>query len=92
MGFASVTGVASIQGLGGNDAIIGSASADLIDGGSGNDTLNGGGGADVILGGSGNDALAGGAADEPRRSPLMWATRDEDGPLPAQYAENQWPF
>ena len=44
----------------GNDSIIGSDDADVIDGFEGNDTLDGRGGADLIHGGAGNDRLVGG--------------------------------
>ena len=60
----SVTNVAAIQGLGGNDTIKGSNQADVIDGGSGNDTLEGNGGDDKLLGGSNNDKLLGGAGND----------------------------
>jgi Ca2+-binding RTX toxin-like protein len=46
-----------IQGLGGNDALGGSAGADKIEGGEGDDLLVGGGGADELLGGAGDDII-----------------------------------
>ncbi|MBP7000029.1 peroxidase family protein [Amaricoccus sp.] len=55
--FTSMTNVASIRGLGGNDTIRGSASADSLFGGGGNDTLDGRGGGDEFTGGSGNDTF-----------------------------------
>jgi VCBS repeat-containing protein len=62
--FATVTGVTAIEGLGGNDRIVGTVGGDLIDGGTGNDTLNGGGGNDTMLGGAGNDLIDGGEGDD----------------------------
>ncbi len=47
----------TINGLGGNDTLTGSASGDAIYGGSGNDTLDGAGGADTLYGGIGNDVF-----------------------------------
>lgn len=46
----------------GNDRIIGSADADVLDGGSGDDQLSGGGGADAITGGAGSDTIYGGTS------------------------------
>jgi len=45
----------NLQGLGGNDTLVGSSVSDTLDGGAGNDLLQGGGGADVLYGGAGND-------------------------------------
>ncbi|MDK2127267.1 hypothetical protein PZA18_24835, partial [Chitinimonas sp. DQS-5] len=42
-------------GVAGNQNLIGSSDADLLDGGAGNDTLDGGAGNDALLGGFGND-------------------------------------
>ena len=47
-GFATVTNLASVLGLAGNDTLVGS---------SGNDTLNGGSGVDTVRGGAGNDTI-----------------------------------
>nr|WP_246346968.1 calcium-binding protein [Sphingomonas jinjuensis] len=44
-----------MQGLSGDDYLLGFAGSDLLDGGTGNDTLHGGAGADVLSGGLGND-------------------------------------
>ncbi|PIT71419.1 calcium-binding protein, partial [Limnohabitans sp. JirII-31] len=44
-----------INGLGGNDTLIGGNQDDVIDGGAGNDTLTGGTGNDTLTGGYGND-------------------------------------
>lgn len=52
-------GTVKINGGAGNDRIVGSYRADLIDGGSGNDTLQGGLGNDTISGGSGYDGISG---------------------------------
>jgi Ca2+-binding RTX toxin-like protein len=48
-----------INGLGGNDTIVGGTAADTMDGGDGNDSLQGGGGADLIFGGAGSDIING---------------------------------
>jgi Ca2+-binding RTX toxin-like protein len=44
-------------GVGGNDTLIGTSRADLLDGGDGNDTLDGGSAGDVMAGGGGNDTF-----------------------------------
>ncbi len=59
----------AINGLGGDDVIIGSAlAADAIqfhaDGGDGNDVINGGAGNDTLLGGAGDDVLNGGPGQD----------------------------
>ena len=59
----------AINGLGGDDAIIGSGlAADAIqfqaDGGDGNDVINGGAGNDTLLGGAGDDILNGGPGQD----------------------------
>lgn len=64
---ATLTNIAGIFGLDGNDTITGSAGADIVIGGAGNDTLSGGNGNDVFryLGGDeGFDALNGGAGTD----------------------------
>ena len=55
-----------LEGLGGDDSLIGDNSAlffgdDTLDGGSGNDTLDGGLGNDLFIGGTGNDSIDGGS-------------------------------
>jgi Ca2+-binding RTX toxin-like protein len=59
-----------INGLGGNDTLVGGTGidniaggdgADRIDGSDGNDVLTGGDGNDILLGNDGNDTLSGGA-------------------------------
>ena len=57
-----MTGVASIQGLGGNDSITGSHGADTILGGNGIDRIDGNGGADIVSGNAGNDNFFVGAS------------------------------
>ncbi|MCZ8373930.1 MAG: cadherin domain-containing protein [Beijerinckiaceae bacterium] len=66
---ATLTNIAGIYGMAGNDTITGSAVADIIIGGDGNDTLNGGNGDDIfryqdasegfdnVNGGAGHDIL-----------------------------------
>ena len=51
-----------LQGLGGNDSILGNSGNDKLDGGTGDDELDGGAGADHLLGGDGNDYLRDGDA------------------------------
>jgi autotransporter-associated beta strand protein len=58
-GFAKDGMLLRIYGGDGNDTLLGSRYADLLDGGTGNDILNGGGGDDTLLGGAGNDGLSG---------------------------------
>ncbi len=55
------SGFVILNGLGGNDTILGSAFNDTLFGGDGNDVITGGAGIDVISGGIGNDAISGGA-------------------------------
>jgi Ca2+-binding RTX toxin-like protein len=56
----TLTGVAGIEGVGGDDFIVAGNAADSISGGAGNDTIYGQGGADTIDGGDGDDLLVGG--------------------------------
>lgn len=55
--FASVIEVAAVRAGSGNDALFGSAAADVFDGVAGNDTLDGGYGSDRLTGGTGNDTF-----------------------------------
>ena len=48
-----------MEGLDGNDQILGRDGDDIIDGGAGNDTLDGGAGVDVVKGGAGDDTIIG---------------------------------
>lgn len=50
--------------LGGNDRIVGSSDAEVINGNRGNDTINGGGGNDTLYGGKENDFLDGGDGND----------------------------
>jgi Ca2+-binding RTX toxin-like protein len=55
----------TIVGTDGNDALSGTANADVILGLGGDDTIDGGGGRDVVCAGDGNDTIQGGlGADE----------------------------
>ena len=45
----------TINGLGGDDTLIGGLTGDKINGGAGNDLIVGGPGADILVGGTGND-------------------------------------
>jgi Ca2+-binding RTX toxin-like protein len=57
-------GSTNIQGLGGNDVLLGGQGRDKIEGGDGDDYIQGGAGADDLQGGLGNDFVRGqGAAD-----------------------------
>ena len=53
----SATLTITINGVDGNESLVGSAAADTIAGGNGDDTIDGGGGADDLSGGNGNDAF-----------------------------------
>ncbi len=46
-----------IHGTGGDDYLVGTATAEVIVGGAGDDTISGGGGADTLDGGAGDDTL-----------------------------------
>lgn len=54
----------SVNALGGNDTVYGSAYTDFLIGGAGNDTLYGNAGNDTLIGGSGNDVNFGGSGDD----------------------------
>ncbi|WP_193371565.1 type I secretion C-terminal target domain-containing protein [Pelagibius marinus] len=60
----TITGVADsttgllLEGLGGDDVLLGSDEADTLDGGAGDDLLNGGAGDDVLTGGADADTFA----------------------------------
>lgn len=61
----SVTDFGFVDGAGGNDTIIGSATVGMeLRGGSGNDTITGGAGEDRIIGGAGVDVLDGGNGND----------------------------
>jgi len=55
----------TVNGLGGDDTILGGDGIDIINGGAGNDSITAGDGVDLITGGAGNDiiVLSGGEAD-----------------------------
>jgi hypothetical protein len=53
-----------LQGLAGNDTLIGGFLTDLLDGGDGHDVLTGSGGADTLIGGPGLDFLDGGEGND----------------------------
>lgn len=56
-GTVTTTGI-NVDGMGGNDSMVGGSGADTLTGGSGNDTLAGGTGADQIDAGTGDDIIA----------------------------------
>jgi len=53
-----------LEGLDGNDLLIGSSDRDVLKGGDGDDTLRGEDGDDVLRGNAGNDTLSGGKGDD----------------------------
>jgi microcystin-dependent protein len=53
----------TINGLGGDDYLVGGSGKDTLNGGDGNDYLNGGAGVDLLNGGVGNDVLDGSNGD-----------------------------
>jgi Ca2+-binding RTX toxin-like protein len=55
---------ATVNGLGGNDNLLGFDGVDILNGGLGDDTLTGGDGGDTLIGSSGNDSLSGRAGDD----------------------------
>lgn len=62
--FAIESGPNSIDGLDGDDIILGGDLADLLLGNNGDDTINGGAGDDVISGDSGNDSIQGSSGND----------------------------
>ena len=61
---ATLLNIENVSGGYGNDTIIGSAAANVLDGFVGNDSIDGGAGNDTVLGGDGNDTLAGGDGND----------------------------
>ena len=59
-----LTGIENVTGGQGNDLLVGSAAANVLDGGNGDDVLRGEAGNDTLSGGAGNDTLAGGAGND----------------------------
>jgi Ca2+-binding RTX toxin-like protein len=57
-------GMAVLEGLGGNDTLIGGAANDFLQGGSGNDLILGNDGNDLLRGHDGNDTLRGGNGND----------------------------
>ena len=55
---------ASLEGLGGNDTLLGGDGGGYLIGGDGNDSIVGGASADALWGGTGTDTLAGGVGDD----------------------------
>ncbi len=56
--------IAGIEGLAGDDSIVGSDGNDVINGGPGSDIIEGGDGNDTIFGGTGTDLVDGGEGDD----------------------------
>ena len=63
-GLSSISGLAFVDGGGGDDILTGSNLADDLRGGAGNDTLIGLAGNDILSGGAGNDMLSGGDGND----------------------------
>ena len=61
---ANATLDSDLQGLAGNDTIVGGAGDDILSGGDDNDTILGGGGNDNLDGGAAVDSLAGGTGND----------------------------
>ena len=61
---AAFGGTVVLNGLAGNDALLGGNANDTLDGGAGDDALDGRGGNDTLLGGDGNDTLSGGPGED----------------------------
>ncbi|MBI1311873.1 hypothetical protein GC176_11320 [bacterium] len=57
-------GMAVLEGLDGNDTLIGGAADDFLQGGNGNDLILGNGGNDLLRGHDGNDTLRGGSGND----------------------------
>jgi Ca2+-binding RTX toxin-like protein len=57
-------GAAALNGLGGNDTLLGGAGDDILHGGLGNDTLTAGEGNDELWGDAGVDVMQGGAGND----------------------------
>ena len=60
----TVSNIASVNGLAGQDELTGTPNADTLIGAAGADTLTGLGGPDVLDGGAGNDTMNGGAGND----------------------------
>ena len=56
--------ISVLEGLGGDDTLLGAARGDRLFGGDGNDYLDGNGGNDWLIGGEGDDQLNGGEGDD----------------------------
>lgn len=54
----------SVNAMGGDDTVYGSAYYDILQGGTGNDTMYGNGGDDALVGQAGNDQLYGGSGND----------------------------
>ncbi|HEY8381126.1 MAG TPA: right-handed parallel beta-helix repeat-containing protein [Microvirga sp.] len=63
-GLVKVGALTFVDGMSGNDRLVGTAVANDLRGGSGADTITGGGGSDTVTGGGGADQLSGGAGDD----------------------------
>jgi peroxidase len=62
--FAEATGIVRINGLAGNDTVVGRNGADTLLGGTGADSIRGGAGNDSVTGGAGNDTIEGGTGND----------------------------
>lgn len=83
MDVSTFSGLALLQGLGGNDSLTGGAGGGVMVGGAGDDQLTGAAGDDLMIGGAGADRLTGSAGDD-----IMVAgatTRDYNPKNPTDY-------
>jgi Ca2+-binding RTX toxin-like protein len=78
--FTGIFDVANeMQGLAGNDTLVGGSLGDTLDGGTGNDTLDGGAGNDTFYDAGGADTVYGGEGDDLIRTTLAWEQNRYDG-------------
>lgn len=73
LGSTTTCGNGLLDGLAGDDTLIGGSGNDVLLGGSGNDSLDGGDGGDTLSGDLGNDTLFGGGGDD-----FLWDNVGDD--------------
>ncbi|MFO0902446.1 MAG: hypothetical protein U0939_05560 [Pirellulales bacterium] len=62
--FTTLSPLAFVNGLGGDDQLVGSEFNDVLIGGDDNDVIQGNGGADMLVGGDGDDSISGGNGND----------------------------